>query len=597
MTRLRAWIVAHPEVALVAGILTAAAVVHAVNMFGCPYFEHDEGHRMSRAWSVLTAGKLSPYVWTYDETPLSYAQLAGWVLLTGGFHTFGAAIDSGRVFMLVLQVIATGCVYRVARTLSRSMVIGSLAALSFALSPFAVYLHRIVYEDNIATFWMLVSLLLLVTGRLSWKRAVLGAIALGLSILSKEPTVFMLPGFACIVQCRVDVTRPWRAAVGWAALVAGVVSTWVLYAALRGELLPSPAGPQHRNTLIGAALWQLGRARDGGLLDLSSLFWRTVQIWCRDEPVLVIGGTLGAILCILAMRWDQVAGRIGLTCFCYWAFLGRGGMVERYYLIDLIPLLAIELALACDLVVSIVIWYRRWQPALPQWLHERAIGELLRALSWLSLVALGHTMLGRFTSLVCRLLASAGGDDDQSKPSFWRWAAARNPRLLVAASCLAALTVVGYSRPSVNVPHFDLARDHFLLWHDQQTAGQRAALRWVQTHVPTDSRMVVESFAWTDLHDGAYQGRVWPHAFPHILAEHNPHIRFDVLHDDWRSIQYVVGGRAVINFAYRAAHPESIRGRALGTILQREALRHATIVAAFDNAAYPVWVFRVDPRS
>ena len=570
--------------ALVVGvILMLAALVHAINMFGCPYYEHDEGHRMARAWAVLSQGKLDPYMWPYDETPLSYVELAGWVLLTGGFHTFGTAIDSGRALMLVLQVLSTFCVYGIARSVSRNMTIAALAALMFGLSPFGIYEHRIVYEDNIETFWMLVSLLLVVSGRMSRQKIIMSAVAMGLSILSKQVTVFVVPAFGCLVACRAEGPDRWRDALTWLATVSGLVLLWPLYVALRGELLPGP-----HPSLIGGALWQLSRARDRGLLDPGSLFWRSVRFWRKDEPVLIIGGSVSGALCLLVRKRYPDAAMIALSSFCLWAFFGRGGVVARYYVIPLLPLLSLNLALACHIVAS---------SASGQWKSKRRLWRLLlvrdlrtpcAALAAITMLALGRTPLALILSFACRLAATLIGQHRKVRRRVVRWLLVYDPRLTLATITLISLIALGYTRPNRSLHHFDLSQDHFLLWHDQQTAGQRAAIRWVTDHVPTTSTLLVEHFLWTDLHDGADGGRVWPRAFPYIRVEHNPRLRQTLLGNDWKSIDYIAGGRSTVRFAFRAPHP-----RFAQIVLVAEALKRSSIVAAFDNPAYPVWIHYV----
>jgi hypothetical protein len=575
---------AHSEALLLATILLVAALAHGINMFGCPYYEHDEGHRMARAWSVISEGKLDPYGWTYDETPLSYPQLAGWVLLTGGFHTFGTAVDSGRAFMLLLQVLSTFCLYGIARGLSGKAIIGALAALLFALSPFAIYVHRVVYEDNIETFWMLASLLLLVSGRLSRRRLALSAGAMALSVLSKQVTAFVVPAFALLVLYRVQGSHRRRWAVGWAALVSGLVSLWVLYAALRGELFPG-----NHPSLVGGALWQLSRARDGGLLDPSSAFWRMARIWAREEPVLVVGGVSSGLLCLLARRRHPAAGAIALAAFSLWTFFGRGGVIARYYLIPLLPLLALNLALACHMVASLLSDDRKMRKKLVRWLLAQDFRASLSAVPALILVVTGRAPLAFMLGLAARSLASLIRGHPRAQRRVRRWLLRGDRRVALAALVLLALMALGYTRPFRTVHHFNLAQDPFLLWHDPQTAAQRDAIRWVTEHVPTGSTLVVENFIWTDLHDGAHGGKVWHRAFPYIRVEHVPAIREAAFSNDWRTIDYLVGGRAILRFAFRERHPELAQ-----PVLLAEALKHARIVAAFPNAAYPIQVWRVD---
>jgi hypothetical protein len=68
----------------------------------------------------------------------------------------------------------------------------------------------------------------------------------------------------------------------------------------------------------------------------------------------VIGGTVAAIW--LATRWRRCPAEasIGLAVLCLWAFLGRGGIALPFYLVPLLPLLALSLALALVPLLGLV---------------------------------------------------------------------------------------------------------------------------------------------------------------------------------------------------------------------------------------------------
>lgn len=198
------WLIRHREWLLIATILSIAALLHGLNMFHFPYFEDDEGTYMSQAWAIVKESQLAPYTYFYDHAPAGWIQIALWAILTGGFHTFGPIIESGRVLMLLMQLGSTFMVYRIGKNLSQSTLVATLAALMFALSPFGIYFHRRVLLDNITTFWMLLSILLLVSRNLSLKRVWLSASALGISILSKELTIFLVPVLAYLVYIRAN---------------------------------------------------------------------------------------------------------------------------------------------------------------------------------------------------------------------------------------------------------------------------------------------------------------------------------------------------------------------------------------------------------
>jgi 4-amino-4-deoxy-L-arabinose transferase-like glycosyltransferase len=268
-------------------------------MFGIPYYENDEGTYMSQAWAVLQEHALAPYTYIYDHAPLGWIQIAAWVVIVHGFGTFGNAINTGRVLMLLFQLGSTWMVYRIARNVSGSVITASLAALLFALSPFAIYYHRRVLLDNIATFWMLLSILLLVGRRLTLTRVWLSALALGVAILSKEVAIFVIPALAVLVGVRSHRSNRWFAVTGWLTLSGACVSLYILMAILKGELFPVHTllgGSRPHVSLITTLLWQASRSKDGGIMDIHSRFWQTAHVWVNDEPLLVIGGTFCALI-------------------------------------------------------------------------------------------------------------------------------------------------------------------------------------------------------------------------------------------------------------------------------------------------------------
>jgi 4-amino-4-deoxy-L-arabinose transferase-like glycosyltransferase len=312
-------------------------------MLNFPFYEGDEGIYLSQAWAVAKLGRLAPYTYTYDHAPLGWIQLAAWSILTGGFSTFGTAIDSGRVLMLVIQLGSTYLLYRIARGVSDSVLVATVAALAFALSPYGLYYHRRVLLDNLSTFWILLSIALLVGARLSGRRLGLSALALGASVLSKEVTAFVVPALALLVFVRSEQPRRWSKALGWAALVGAVCSAYPLLALAQGQLLPANGSPGV--SLVEALQWQASRGRDGGLLAPGSRFWTMAASWARSDPLLVGVGSLATLASLAAIGRRPVVCALGLATLLLWLFLARGGEIFAFYLVPALPLLALNVGL------------------------------------------------------------------------------------------------------------------------------------------------------------------------------------------------------------------------------------------------------------
>ena len=106
----------------------------------------------------------------------------------------------------------------------------------------------------------------------------------------------------------------------------------------RGELLP---GSDSGVSLVGTLGEQLARGRDGGLLSPDSQFWQMFGRWSREEPLLVLGGTVSAVWLVVRLRRRPAEASVGLAALCLWLFLGRGGIVLPFYLVPVLPLLAL----------------------------------------------------------------------------------------------------------------------------------------------------------------------------------------------------------------------------------------------------------------
>jgi len=295
----RSWarILRHGETYWVMLLLAAVGTLHAINMFNFPYFENDEGDYLSQAWAIIHQGQLAPYTYWYDHAPAGWILIALWTLLTGGFHTFGTSVATGRVFILVIVLASALMLYAIARIISRSAIVATLAVLLFALPVYAMYFQRLVLLDNIAVFWVLLSLLLLVQGKFTLTRVWLSALTLAIGVLTKENMLFLAPAYGYMVFWRAHKSQRMYALTGWLAVLASVGSIYVLMAVIKGELFPTGTwlGDNTAHvSLLGTLAYQASRGKDGGMLNLGSSFWQSVKTWTQTEPLLVGGGSVSA---------------------------------------------------------------------------------------------------------------------------------------------------------------------------------------------------------------------------------------------------------------------------------------------------------------
>lgn len=538
---LRSWLTEHREGLWIGAILLIAALAHGINMFDFPYYETDEGTYMSQAWAVINEGKLAPYTYFYDHPPIGWLQIAAWILLTGGFDTFGTALESGRVLMLLLQVGSTFMLYRIARNLTGSVALASVVSLLFALSAYGIYYHRRVLLDNIVTFWMLLGILLLVSPRISLSKVWLSAVAIGVAVLSKEVAIVVVPVLVLFVFFSAHRSQRWFATIGWTAIVGSIVSTYPLQAILNNELFPTgwlPGDEAEHVSLIETLQWQASRSKDGGILNPDSKFWYLTMAWVRDDPLLVLGGVLCAAISLLAIWRHPLVGLIGAMTLMFWFFLGRGGEVLPFYPLPLLPLLVLNIGLVLDLVA------RKARAAVEGFGFGRAAG--------------------------------------------------RGVRPVLAALCL-PLVLAGYWSPNLGneLNRFgdarvtdDVATGHFLgptIWGSEQSVAQKQALDWIEANIEPDSSMIIDNYMWTELHEEQKGEEVYERAHWHFKAEKDPEIKDGVFDEDWRNVDYVVVTDQMLT---------DIQVEGLGLVDQ--ALANSTPLVRFDTGGWPVEVRRVD---
>jgi hypothetical protein len=185
----------------------------------------------------------------------------------------------------------------------------------------------------------------------------------------------------------------------------------------------------------------------------------------------------------LLSKTQRSLGVLAAATLSLWAFLGRGGEIIGFYLVPLLPLLALNIALLLGLAI------RRLHAAL-----AGAPGLLL----------------------------------------------VRMTQLLVAGLCLTAM-LAGYTPRSSDL---GFKSDPFILWNDSQAVAQQQAVGWVEAHLPLGSRIIIDQYMWTDLHDN-YPNR---YAFAHYY---------------WR-------------------------------VQDDPAIEHSTVIADFDTGGWPIDVRRVN---
>ncbi len=288
---------------------------------------------MAQAYAMVQWGELAHYTYWYDHPPVGWLQLALWIAISGpGFG--GNAVAAGRYLMVIVAVITAALLWVLARRIEMSRSASAAAVAVYALSPLAIALSRTVYLDNVATAWMLGALVLLCSPRYRLSAMFGAATCFGIAVLTKETMLLLLPMFAWLVWTRTaSATRRYALAV-FVAVFGVVVSTYILMAVLRGELVP---GPGHVSLWDGIRfqLWQ--RTTGGTLGDPYSLKRHTVNEWLQLDPALPLLAVPIALAALFIKRLRPFA--VGLVILIVTVL--RPGYLPVPFVITALPLTAL----------------------------------------------------------------------------------------------------------------------------------------------------------------------------------------------------------------------------------------------------------------
>jgi 4-amino-4-deoxy-L-arabinose transferase-like glycosyltransferase len=496
--------------------LAASFATHAINMFNYPRYELDEGTYMSSAWAIMN-GMITPYPYGYGHPPLAWIQIAGWVQLTGGFFTFGNAINSGRVLMLLFALGCSLLVYLIARQISTSRSAGLLAMVLFSLSPISLTYQRQVFLDNVGTFWLLLSLYLIIASKSRLSYIVSAALSFGIAILSKEIFLLFMPVLICAVW--LESTRYQRkfTIIAFTYIVVACGLAFVLLAVLKGELFPySWHLPWDHHPHLSMLDTFIQQAQRGQVQGKFSDAWYQ---WTHTDRLLMEVGLIAVAFNLLVGVWKnkhllwllppfrffkrwRVRGAVpvwdrhlllALLAISFWLLLVRGGVVLTFYIIPMIPLLALNITAAISLIVTLIV---RFKP-------------------------------------VCALLIFA---------------------------------MIGVLAP------YDLqhAQPAFTL---HPTSAQRGAVVWVRNNVPSSAMIVINSYLYMDLREpggqGVGGGAVYPYAHVYWNVAYDPELYTLLLQGNWDRIDYIVADSEMLHDIETTGGPMKL----IYTALQHSILR------------------------
>jgi len=357
-----------PEPVIVTVLMAVALVAQGLNMFHYPAFTFtdDEGIYLSQAWAALREGRLSPYTYVYDHAPAGWLQIAAWMGLTGGPHTFGSPVNSGRILMLLLHLAMVPILYQLARKLHVGAPLAVLAVALFSLSPLALFYQRLVLIDTVMLFWVLLSINLLLDGRGRLSRVVLSGACFGIAILSKETALFLLPALSFIALKQRRRHQGQFGVGSWLLALVVVISFYPLFAWLKGELSSTGQAASFSSingyanasvSLLDSVWWQLRRS-GGGMFNPHNQFWTLVgKDWLHRDPILFIGGAAASVLNLLrGIGWRRIRDRqalaTGLLGVLPLLYLARGGLVLNYAVLFAIPFFCLNIAVLLQLLAD-----------------------------------------------------------------------------------------------------------------------------------------------------------------------------------------------------------------------------------------------------
>jgi 4-amino-4-deoxy-L-arabinose transferase-like glycosyltransferase len=335
--RLRRLLTGHTDALIVAALVAIVVAVQAVNIGNFPSVSDDEGTYLAQAWAIQHGHGLAHYSYWYDHPPLGWVQIAMLSWIPGALGHGALVVMNARVIMLPVTAVGAALLYLVARRIDLPRWAAALATVVFGLSPLSVTMQREIYLDNFAVVWMLAAFACALSPRRHLWHHIGAGLCAAVSALSKETMVLVLPALGMAVWRGTDRTTRKFAVVGFLAAFSLIGAQYLLYASLKGELLP---GTGH-NSLIGAFQYQLGRGGSGNILQSGSVSNRTLHWWLVRDPIMIYAGLICSVLALLVRRLREIAVA-AVTLILVAA--RPSGYLPAMYVIQILPFFALAIA-------------------------------------------------------------------------------------------------------------------------------------------------------------------------------------------------------------------------------------------------------------
>ncbi len=468
------------RILLLASVISGL-VTHGYNLFRYPLYVTDEGIYVQQAWSVIREARLSPYTYFYDHAPAGWLAIAAWVnFLPLQFQTFGNAINTGRLLMLLIHAASVVLLFVTTRRLSCSLLAAFLATFLFNFSPLAIFYQRQVLLDNLMVFWVLLALYLITRDDHRIMTPLLAGLAFSIGVVTKENAIFFAPILTYLLYRQVRAHLNHRFALSfWNLASAAPVSAYLMYATLKNELLPSHLNfslsnpPADHVALLYTIWWQLHRSQ-GSILNPHSLFWQySLNAWLPKDPFILIAGGAAMLISLyigLRNRERNLGYLVAAGLAASYAFyLVRGSLMLEFYVVPLLPFFAMTIGMAA--------------------------ARLLRTVPTPAQAMAGVALAG---ALLLPILPTGG---------------------------------------------YFLVHDEFGkvvpqdLYKLNLTNAQEQQVAFIRKNVSSDAKLIIDDDLWADLHDVRPYYRF---AHSHWKASADPDVRDKLFAKSWQNVDFVV---------------------------------------------------------
>ncbi len=315
-----------------------------------PYFEGDEGIYISRARSFIEQGKLSPETYWYDHAPLGWIFISPFVKLLYNLNVFESYLVAGRFVIIVLNILSLFFLYRISnyffkKKTNLTQALSAIVCILYLTSPLYVYFGKRILLDNIMVFWVLFSIYILTKQKANSANILASAVLFSISVLTKETALLFLPGFLFILFYKFKKIQVVKKYLLFLIPFFVLVSTYPLYAFIRGELFINNYFKNGGTpSLISTLVYQASRNKSN-IFDINNNpFWNYLRFWFNEDSIIVGLGVFSAL--ILLFIWLQnknnKAGFLFILIIFQILFLMRGGVVYEFYIVPLLPFLTLS---------------------------------------------------------------------------------------------------------------------------------------------------------------------------------------------------------------------------------------------------------------